>query len=83
MVLLDAMMPGRNGLSVAERICNGSEFSHVPIIVMTVLSSAEDRSGAFEAGGNDFVGKPIDRWDLKARIESLFKLQEGQAETGA
>ncbi|MBI5568443.1 MAG: response regulator [Desulfomonile tiedjei] len=83
MVLLDAMMPGMNGFTVAERIRNGSDVSNVPIIMVTVLSSPEDRRRAFEAGVNDFVGKPIDRWDLKARMESLFKLQEGQAETGA
>jgi len=79
MVLLDAMMPGMNGFTVAERIRHGSESCNVPIIMVTVLSSTEDRRRAFEAGVDDFIGKPIDRKDLKTRMESLLKLKELQA----
>ena len=81
MVLLDAMMPGMNGFKVAERIRHDPAFRNVPIIMVTVLSGTEDRRRAFDAGVNDFVSKPIDRLELKTRMESLFKVREIQAET--
>jgi two-component system response regulator AtoC len=78
LVLLDVMMPGLDGYEVAQRIRQDSEFSHIPIIMVTALTEKQDRLRAVEAGANDFISKPIDRIELGVRMESLLKMKEAQ-----
>src|SRR3712207_1378398 len=61
LVLLDAMMPGMDGFQVAQRIRANEELAQIPIIMVTALTSKEDRLRAVEAGANDFITKPLDR----------------------
>jgi two-component sensor histidine kinase len=78
LVLLDVMMPETDGFEVCRRIRNGDECSDVPIIMVTILSSREDRLRAAECGANDFISKPIDRVELRIRMASLLKMKEAQ-----
>jgi len=78
LVLLDLMMPGMDGFEVIRRIRGESESNDVPIILVTSLSSKEDRLRGVEAGANDFVAKPIDRTELQLRMNSLLKMKEAQ-----
>lgn len=78
LVLLDVMMPGMDGFEVARRIRKDPETSHIPIVMVTALTSEKDRLSAVQAGANDFIAKPIDKTELQVRTESLLKMKEAQ-----
>jgi phosphoserine phosphatase RsbU/P len=80
LVLLDVMMPGLDGFETARRIRAQEAFSQLPIVMATALTSREDRLRAVEAGANDFVTKPIDRFELRVRLASLLKMKAAQDE---
>ncbi|MFH1114986.1 MAG: response regulator [Pseudomonadota bacterium] len=78
LVLLDVMMRGIDGFEVARRIRNDRDCSEVPIIMVTALEGKRDRLKAVEAGVNDFITKPIDRVELRVRMESLLRMKEAR-----
>jgi DNA-binding response OmpR family regulator/DNA-binding CsgD family transcriptional regulator len=67
-VLLDAMMPGMDGFEVARRLKADARTAHIPIIFMTGLTETEYLVAALEAGGVDYVTKPIKPKEVLARI---------------
>jgi DNA-binding response OmpR family regulator/DNA-binding CsgD family transcriptional regulator len=67
-VLLDAMMPGIDGFEVAKRLKAGPDTAHIPIIFMTGLTETEHLVAALDAGGVDYVTKPIKPKEVLARM---------------
>jgi DNA-binding NarL/FixJ family response regulator len=67
-VLLDAVMPGMDGFEVARRLKAGPETAHIPIVFMTGLTDTEHVLAAFDAGGVDYVTKPIRPPEVLARM---------------
>jgi CheY-like chemotaxis protein/DNA-binding CsgD family transcriptional regulator len=67
-VLLDAVMPGMDGFEVARRLKAGPETAHIPIVFMTGLTDTEHVLAAFDAGGVDYVTKPIRPPEIIARV---------------
>lgn len=67
-VLLDAMMPGMDGFEVARRLKAAPATAHIPIIFMTGLTETEHLVAALEAGGIDYVTKPIKPREVLARM---------------
>jgi len=67
-VLLDAMMPGMDGFEVAKRLKASPKTAHIPIIFMTGLTETEHLVAALEAGGVDYVTKPIKPKEVLARM---------------
>ena len=67
-VLLDAMMPGMDGFEVAKRLKASPRTAHIPIIFMTGLTETEHLVAALEAGGVDYVTKPIKPKEVLARM---------------
>ncbi len=67
-VLMDAIMPGMDGFETCRRIKSDLRFSHLPVIFMTGLSETEHVVHGLEAGGVDYVTKPIIADELIARI---------------
>ena len=67
-VLLDAMMPGMDGFEVARRLKANPATAHIPIIFMTGLTETEHLVAALEAGGVDYVTKPIKPKEVMARM---------------
>ncbi|SFO16202.1 two component transcriptional regulator, LuxR family [Variovorax sp. PDC80] len=67
-VLLDAMMPGIDGFEVARRLKADGMTSHIPIVFMTGLTETEHLVAALEAGGVDYVTKPIKPKEVLARM---------------
>jgi len=67
-ILLDAIMPGIDGFEVARRLKAQPETSHIPIVFMTGLTETEHVVAAFDAGGVDYVTKPIRPREVMARI---------------
>lgn len=67
-VLLDAVMPGLDGFEVARRLKAGPDTAHIPVVFMTGLTDTEHVLAAFDAGGVDYVTKPIRPPEVLARI---------------
>ena len=70
LILLDLMMPKMDGLQACARI---REFSEVPIIMVTARSEDTDKIVGFEYGADDYVTKPFNIMELKARIRALLR----------
>ncbi len=69
-ILLDAMMPGIDGFEVCRRLKADYATQHIPVIFMTGLTETEHVVAAFDAGGTDYVTKPIKPLEVLARITS-------------
>ncbi len=67
-ILMDAVMPGIDGFETTRRLKGNNTLAHVPVIFMTGLSETEDVVKGLEAGGVDYVTKPIVPDELLARI---------------
>jgi two-component system cell cycle response regulator len=74
-ILLDIMMPGMDGFEVCKRLKADPRTAHVPIIMVTALSEAEDRVRGLQCGADDFLTKPVNDLALYARIRSLVRLK--------
>ncbi|WP_416761297.1 response regulator [Roseateles sp. So40a] len=68
-VLLDAMMPGMDGFEVARRLKADPSTAHIPIVFMTGLTETEHLVAALQAGGVDYVTKPLDPRAVLARMQ--------------
>jgi len=67
-ILLDALMPGVDGFETCRRIKAHAEWSHIPVIFMTGLSETSHIVKGFEAGGVDYVVKPVRSQEVLARL---------------
>ncbi|MEZ4770746.1 MAG: response regulator [Caldilineales bacterium] len=74
LVLLDIMMPDIDGFEVCRRMRNTPEVGEVPIIMVTALTERASRLRGLEAGADDFVSKPFDQTELRARIKTIMRL---------
>ena len=70
LIILDLMMPQKDGLQAAQEI---RAFSTVPIIMLTARSEKADLLMGFESGADDYVTKPFDILELKARVRALLR----------
>lgn len=68
-ILMDAIMPSMDGFEACRRIKSNSAMLHVPVIFMTGLSDTEHIVAGFQAGGVDYLVKPIDPDELVARMQ--------------
>jgi len=73
-VLLDLLMPGIDGLEVLRRIREDDALSEVPVIVVTSADERPARLDAIRAGADDFLAKPVNVPELRARLSTLEKL---------
>ncbi|MDR1609065.1 MAG: response regulator [Deltaproteobacteria bacterium] len=75
LILLDIIMPGTNGFEVVQELKAVEQFSLIPIVMVTALGDVNDRVKALEVGADDFLTKPVDRMELRARVRSLLKVK--------
>lgn len=75
LILLDIMMPKMNGFEVASRLKENENTNIIPIVMVTALKAVEDRVKALDVGADDFLTKPVDKTELKARVQSLLKVK--------
>lgn len=83
LILLDVMLPGRDGYQVCEQLKSVARTRHVPVLMITALQELDDKIRGLRAGAEDFISKPFNRAELQARVRSLLRmkfLQEEQLE---
>jgi len=76
LALLDVKMPGKTGFSVCLAIKSRPETRLVPVVLVTGLTSTDDRIQGIMCGADDFLCKPINKHELLARVHSLLRLKE-------
>jgi DNA-binding response OmpR family regulator len=74
LILLDVMMPGINGFEVCRRLRAIPDLAHIPIIMVTALDDRVSRLQGIESGADDFVSKPFDSTELRARVRTITRL---------
>lgn len=75
LVLLDVMMPKMSGFEVCKRIKGNPKTSEIPIIMVTALSEMGDIERAINSGTDDFLSKPVNKWELLTRVKTMLKLK--------
>lgn len=75
LILLDVIMPEMNGYELCELLNKKEEYTHIPIIFVTILEHEKDIIKGFELGAVDYVIKPIEPVVLKARMNTHLKLK--------
>lgn len=74
LILLDVMMPGMDGFEVCHRIRATPQLAEVPIIMITALDDRASLVTGIESGADDFLSKPVDRYELQARVRTILRL---------
>ncbi len=75
-ILLDVMMPNMDGIEVCRRIRQNAEWQNIPIVMVTALSGKEDLAKCMGAGANDFISKPVNGLELRARVRSMVQISQ-------
>ncbi len=81
LILLDIMMPGRDGFEVGRILKSQKITESIPFIFLTAKSEAEDIDRAFSLGGSDYLTKPFKMGEVKARVSVHIQLRQAQKET--
>jgi class 3 adenylate cyclase len=75
LILLDVMMPKLDGIEVCRRLRADSSMPFIPIILVTAKSDPKDVVAALEAGGDEYLTKPVDHASLVARVKSMLRIK--------
>jgi twitching motility two-component system response regulator PilH len=71
LILMDVVMPGQNGFQLTRTISRNPEFADVPIIMCTSKNQETDRVWGMRQGARDYITKPVNAVELKAKISAL------------
>lgn len=75
-VLLDVMMTGMDGFEVCRRIKGNPQTAHIPVLMVTALTGRDDRLAGIEAGGDDFITKPVDLKEVLLRTRNAVNMKQ-------
>ena len=81
LILLDVMMPGIDGFETCRRFKTLDAFKEIPIIFMTALTDTTDKLKGFQAGGVDYVTKPLQHEEVLARVVTHLTIRRLQQES--
>ncbi len=76
LILMDVMLPDVNGYELVKQLSKTEKYKDIPIIFQTAKSSSDDLEKGFESGAIDYIRKPVDKKELRARIKSVLKIKE-------
>lgn len=75
LVLLDVMMPKLSGFEVCKQLREDESTKRVMVLMVTALNELGDIERAVAAGTDDFLSKPVNKWELLKRVENMLKLK--------
>ena len=81
LVILDLMLPLMDGWEICRRVKSDEETRHIPILMLTARSSAEDVVQGLDLGADDYMRKPFPLDELLARVRVLLRRSQGPADT--
>jgi DNA-binding response OmpR family regulator len=73
-VLLDVVMPGMDGFEVCQKLRQDPYLQYVPIIILTALDDRDSKVQGLEAGADDYICKPFDKLEFRARVRTVTRL---------
>ncbi len=73
-ILLDVMMPGMDGLEACRHIRSHPGMAEIPILLVSALDDRQSRLEGLESGADDYITKPIDRAEVRARMRTITRL---------
>ncbi len=76
LILMDILMPGMDGIEATRMIKSDAALADIPVIMVTAMADLDSLEHAFEAGAMDFINKPVNRVELRARVRSALRLKE-------
>ncbi|MCG8572546.1 MAG: response regulator [Spirochaetes bacterium] len=76
LILMDIQLPDMNGIEAVTIIKSHEDLKEIPIVMVSVLDEGENIEKAFSVGAIDYIGKPVNKLELKARVRSILKLKE-------
>ncbi len=82
-MILDIMMPGMDGITLCRQLRRDSRFNALPILFLTAKGSTEDVVDGLDAGADDYVVKPFELAELRARIHALLRRSVRDSGSGA
>ena len=80
LVLLDLMMPGMDGFEVTSALKNNPATAAIPIMIVSALDDVAAHRRLLASGADEFINKPVDRWELSLRLSRLLSSRRGAAE---
>lgn len=72
LVISDIMMPGKTGIELVAELKKNLKTSHIPVVLLTALTSVENKIEGYATGADDYIEKPFNSEVLKARIKNIF-----------
>ncbi|MBE9229790.1 hybrid sensor histidine kinase/response regulator [Phormidium sp. LEGE 05292] len=76
LILLDVMMPNMSGIEFCQIFKGNPLWQHIPVIMVTALTNKEDLSQCLTAGADDFISKPVNSLELRARVRSMLRIKQ-------
>ncbi|MDX1945206.1 MAG: response regulator [Pirellulaceae bacterium] len=76
LILLDVMMPKLSGFEVCQKLKADAATQKIMILMVTALNEAGDIERAVKAGTNDFISKPVNRFELTRRVENMLEVKD-------
>ncbi|MEG3982299.1 hybrid sensor histidine kinase/response regulator [Microcoleus sp. T3B2] len=76
LILLDVMMPGIDGIEICRQIKAMPKWQAVPIIMVTALNRKSDLANCLSAGADDFISKPVNAIEMRARVHSMLRIKQ-------
>ena len=73
LIVLDVMMPDLDGFTVCQRLRQNPRTNHIPVLMLTALSTTKDKVAGFDAGADDYLPKPFDIPELQVRVRALLR----------
>lgn len=74
-IMMDIIMPRQDGFQATAKLKKNPETRHIPIVIVTALDQSKHRIKALEIGADDFITKPLNALEFRARIRNLLKVK--------
>lgn len=71
LILMDIVMPGKNGFQITRQIARDPDLKHIPVMICSIKGQETDRIWALSQGACDYIVKPVDADELAAKIAAL------------
>lgn len=79
-ILLDVMMPEMTGYEACEKLKSNKKYGAIPVLFITALDTTEDMVKCFSAGAADYIMKPINAEEIKARVKTHLRIKRAEEE---
>jgi diguanylate cyclase (GGDEF)-like protein len=76
LIIMDVMIPGETGFDITKKLSHDEEYRTIPVIFLTGLDGSSDLVRGFDSGAIDYIRKPFDEDELKARVKSVLRIKD-------